>query len=69
MTPLQAIKAKCLECSNDSAHEVKLCEITDCSLYEYRFGKGKSRGKKDYTPEARKAIGERLRQARISSKS
>ncbi len=38
-TPLQSIRAKCLECSAGSAKEVRVCSITDCPLYPYRFGK------------------------------
>ena len=38
-TPLRAIRAKCLDCSCGSVNEVKLCPITDCSLYPYRLGK------------------------------
>ena len=37
-TPLKAIRQKCLECSNGSSHEVRLCPINDCALYEYRSG-------------------------------
>lgn len=36
--PLKAIRAKCLECSNDSFNEVRLCSASDCPLYAYRFG-------------------------------
>jgi len=39
MTPLKAIRKKCLDCSAGSFKEVKLCPITDCGLYEYRLGK------------------------------
>jgi len=39
MTPLKAIRAKCMECSNGQPNEVKLCPIPDCSLYGLRFGK------------------------------
>ena len=38
MTPLKAIRAKCLECSAGSAKEVRVCPIPDCALYQYRFG-------------------------------
>jgi hypothetical protein len=38
LTPLKAIRAKCLDCSAGSAHEVRRCHITDCPLYPYRFG-------------------------------
>lgn len=38
MTPLKAIRAKCLDCSGGSAKEVRSCTFNDCHLYEYRFG-------------------------------
>ncbi len=43
LTPLKAIRQKCLECSCGSSHEVNLCPITDCALYEFRFGKNSNR--------------------------
>lgn len=39
MTPLKAIRAKCLKCCGASYKEVKLCQMSDCPLYPYRFGK------------------------------
>lgn len=39
LTPIKAIRAKCLDCCCGSAKEVELCPIPDCSLYPYRFGK------------------------------
>lgn len=44
LTPMRAIRAKCLECCCGSAFEVKLCEVKSCPLYDYRLGK-KSIGK------------------------
>lgn len=38
MTPLKAIRAKCLDCSCGQWYEVKMCPITECPLYEYRLG-------------------------------
>lgn len=38
MTPLKAIKLKCLDCCMGQRNEVKLCTITDCSLYPFRNG-------------------------------
>jgi hypothetical protein len=38
MTPLQAIRRKCLWCCNGSAHEVALCPATSCSSWPFRFG-------------------------------
>ena len=42
VTPMKAIRLKCLECSG-SAHEVKLCSAEKCPLHCYRFGKNPSR--------------------------
>ena len=39
MTPLKAIKVKCLDCSCDSKKEVKLCWDKNCALYPFRQGK------------------------------
>jgi len=38
LTPIKAIRAKCLECSCNNVNEVKLCVIPDCPLYPYRLG-------------------------------
>lgn len=38
MTPMKAIRAKCLDCCCGSSVEVKLCPATDCPLFVYRFG-------------------------------
>ncbi len=38
MTAQKAIRAKCLDCANGSATEVRHCPIKDCPLYPYRFG-------------------------------
>ena len=59
MSPLQAIRKKCLDCSNGRAHEVKHCPITKCPLYEYRSGK--TGRKKDLTDEQRKELAERMK--------
>lgn len=37
MTPLKAIRAKCLDCCGTS-YEVKMCTATGCPLYVYRDG-------------------------------
>lgn len=39
MTPIKAIRAKCLDCCCGQAKEVRLCPIEKCPLYPYRFGK------------------------------
>jgi hypothetical protein len=46
MTPLRAIRAKCIDCSGGSKPEVKHCPITDCPLWPYRMGKNPARAGK-----------------------
>lgn len=42
-TPVKAIRAHCIECSDYNAAEVKQCPITNCELYPYRMGRNPSR--------------------------
>ena len=37
LTPLKAIRAKCLDCSAGQYNEIKYCTV-DCALKPYRFG-------------------------------
>jgi hypothetical protein len=46
LTPIKAIRAKCLDCMGGSSKEVKLCNIPECSLYLYRLGKNPARARK-----------------------
>jgi hypothetical protein len=39
LTPIKAIREKCLECSCGSRQEVRFCPITRCALWPYRLGK------------------------------
>ena len=43
-TPLRAVRAFCLWCCLDSAHEVWLCPAEDCPLWPLRMGRGVPRG-------------------------
>ena len=43
LTPIKAIRAKCLECCENISIEVKRCESTNCPLFEYRMGKNPNR--------------------------
>lgn len=38
LTPLKAIRKKCLDCCCGQVKEVRLCPIKRCPLYEYRDG-------------------------------
>ena len=61
--PVKAIREKCLECSNGQPSEVKCCPVEKCPLYPFRLGKNPFR-KREMTEEQRKAVGDRLREAR-----
>lgn len=39
LTPIQAIRKKCLECQLNRYSLVRNCETKDCPLYLYRLGK------------------------------
>ena len=43
ITPMKAIRLKCLDCCCGSSNEVKLCPAESCPLYPYRQGKNPRR--------------------------
>ena len=43
LTPIKAIRAKCLECQGQSPKEVRLCLAVQCALHPYRMGKNPNR--------------------------
>jgi hypothetical protein len=38
MAPLQALRARCLDCCGDQAKEVALCPAVDCPSWPFRMG-------------------------------
>lgn len=58
MTPVKAIRSKCLDCCCGSAKEVRLCPVYDCPLYPFRMGHNPNIRRK-YTDEQREAMAER----------
>lgn len=60
LTPLKAIRQKCLECCNGQLVEVRECLITDCALYEYRKGHRPKTDDKIPTKNISKGIQEQL---------
>ena len=42
LTPLKAIRKYCMECSYTFT-DVRECPITECALFQYRFGKNPKR--------------------------
>lgn len=39
ISPMQAIRRKCLDCSGEQLAEVKLCEAVTCPLWPFRAGR------------------------------
>lgn len=39
LTPIKAIRAKCIDCCCGDKKEVRECSITECSIWPYRLGK------------------------------
>ena len=39
VSPLKALRLKCLDCCNDSAQEVRLCTAVDCPSWPFRMGR------------------------------
>ena len=44
VTPLKAIRLKCLDCCLGSSYEVRLCPVKECTLCRYRFGRKPKEG-------------------------
>ena len=38
LTPVQSIRAKCLDCSCQQPGEVRKCPVENCALHAYRMG-------------------------------
>ena len=51
VSPLKALRLKCLDCCNGSAQEVRLCTAVDCPNWPFRMGKN------PWASEARREIG------------
>ena len=66
ISPMKAIRLKCLDCSCGSSNEVKLCTVTKCPLYPFREGHNPYKKKREYTEEQRNALKRHLSQIRPS---
>lgn len=64
--PIKRIREYCVQCVADQPKEVELCPITDCPLYDFRFGKNPFRQKveRNLTGEQREELRSRLAEAR-----
>lgn len=59
-TAMQTIRLKCLDCCDGQRNEVRLCQVTGCPLWEYRFG---------YSPHRASPDSERLRRWQEADKA
>lgn len=41
LTPGEAIRKYCLECTGKSYNDITNCELKNCMLYKFRLGKGR----------------------------
>jgi hypothetical protein len=64
ITPLKAIRLKCLECCAESSNEVKVCHMKDCPLWAFRFGKNPYRVKRQLTDEQKEKLRKQLAKGR-----
>lgn len=51
LTPVKAIRKKCLDCSCGQPLEVRLCPIRSCTIWHYRMGKRPKVGEQDGAQE------------------
>jgi hypothetical protein len=58
--PLNAIRAKCLDCCCGNAAEVRKCVSIDCALWPYRMGTNPFRKKRELSASEKRERAERL---------
>lgn len=56
ITPMKAIRAKCIDCSCGEKKEVRLCPIEWCPLWPYRMGKRPAKDAKSIRKNENKKI-------------
>ena len=63
VSPLRALRLKCLDCCNESAQEVRLCTAVDCASWPFRMAKNPWSGP---VSAARREQGRRLARERAA---
>lgn len=66
MSPLKAIRNKCLDCMGYQPSHVKECGAGNCALHPFRMGRDPFRKKRDLTEEQRETLVDRMLKARES---
>jgi len=67
LTPMTAIRWKCLECSNFNKAEIQECSFRTCALYPFRMGDAHSG--RTLSEDAKKKVVAQLRNARSCKKT
>lgn len=67
ISPIKAIRLKCLDCCCGQRVEVNLCPCEDCPLWPFRFGKNPY-SNKTFSDEQKAAMAERMRTHRENKK-
>lgn len=65
VSPLRALRLKCLDCCNDSAQEVRLCTAVDCPSWPFRMGRNPRLS--PLSAEARAQRADLMRRNRVSA--
>ena len=63
ISPIKAIRMKCIDCCCGQKGEVNLCPCKDCPLWPFRFGKNPY-SNKAFSEEQKIAMAERMRNHR-----
>ena len=66
VSPLRALRLKCLDCCNGSSQEVRLCTAVDCPSWPFRMGRNPWSGP---ASEARREHGRRMGLERAANRA
>ena len=67
MSPLKALRLKCLDCCCGSPRDVRSCVAVDCPSWPFRMGKSPWREPRKLSDEQRAQMAARLRRLRSAS--
>jgi hypothetical protein len=62
--PLEAIRARCLDCCCDQPSEVRKCVAIDCPSWPFRVGTNPFRAKRSLSDEQKRELAGRLARAK-----
>lgn len=64
MSPIEVIRARCLDCCAGSVAEVRYCTVRKCPSWPFRMGTSPWRAKRQVTEEDRQRLAQQLAVAR-----